>query len=69
MRAARVTADSSAGDVALSLRAVPRQVDADSSAGDVEIVLPDAVYRLDAELVGRRRRHPPGATPTRRRRA
>jgi DUF4097 and DUF4098 domain-containing protein YvlB len=48
VRADRVIAESSAGDVSLSLRSAPVRVDADSSAGDVEIVVPDEVYSVDA---------------------
>ena len=43
-----VNADSSAGDVSLSLRTPARPRRRRSSAGDVELVLPDATYRVDA---------------------
>jgi DUF4097 and DUF4098 domain-containing protein YvlB len=48
VRADTVSAESSAGDVSLSLRTAAERVDVDSSAGDVELVVPDETYRVDA---------------------
>jgi hypothetical protein len=52
VRAGAVDAESSGGDVSLSLRTPPDRLDATSSGGDVELVLPDEAYRIDATSSG-----------------